>query len=431
MPKAAADTIAAVATPPGTGGIGIVRISGADISPVGRGILSSGKIPPPRRAVREKFTGADGGVIDSGLCLYFRAPHSFTGQDVLELHGHGGAAVSGGVLSRCLELGARPAEPGEFTLRAYLNGKLDLAQAEAVADLINANAAGAARAAANSLSGAFSRRAKHLGGSLLALRRDMEASLDFADEETGAPVDFSARLGGLLREAEQFLADSEQGARLSRGLTAAVVGAPNVGKSSLFNRLCGEDAAIVSSAAGTTRDIIFREVVVGGVVLRLADTAGLRGRAGEIEKEGMARALKAAEGADFVILVRDNGSAPEIRAAEILTVHNKTDIRGIPAGAKDGEIYVSAKTGAGLDDLRAAITGMGGGSEAPFTARARHVAALKEAVSCITEAQNCGAQAELAASWLASAQSAAESLLGAADDEKLLGEIFSRFCVGK
>ena len=419
MPKAAADTIAAVATPPGTGGIGIVRISGSDISPVGRGILSSGKIPPPRRAVYEKFTGADGGVIDSGLCLYFRAPHSFTGQDVLELHGHGGAAVSGGVLSRCLELGARPAEPGEFTLRAYLNGKLDLAQAEAVADLINANAAGAARAAANSLSGAFS------------LRRDMEASLDFADEETGAPVDFSARLGGLLREAEQFLADSEQGARLSRGLTAAVVGAPNVGKSSLFNRLCGEDAAIVSSAAGTTRDIIFREVVVGGVALRLADTAGLRGRAGEIEKEGMARALKAAEGADFVILVRDNGSAPEIRAAEILTVHNKTDIRGIPAGEKDGEIYVSAKTGAGLDDLRAAISDMGGGSEAPFTARARHVAALKEAVSCITEAQNCGAQAELAASWLASAQSAAESLLGAADDEKLLGEIFSRFCVGK
>ena len=435
MPKAAADVIAAAATPPGAGGIGIVRLSGADVSLFGREILSSKKLPPPRHATCEKFLRKDGGIMDAGICLYFCAPHSFTGQDVLELHGHGGAAVLGGVLSRCLELGARPAEPGEFTLRAYLNGKMDLAQAEAVADLVNARAAAAARAAANSLTGAFSRRAAVLGAALTELRADMEAALDFADEETGAARDFSARTDELSRRAEEFLAQCEQGARLANGMTAAIMGAPNAGKSALFNRLCGEDAAIVSATAGTTRDLILRDIEICGMPVRLADTAGLRPRAGEVEKEGIARAIKAAEKADLVLHVRENGdTAPAIKTtAAVLEVQNKTDLRGIPAGRRGGAVYISAKTGEGMDELRAAIAEIGGigATEAPFTARTRHIAALQEGARCIAEARGCGAHAEIAAAWLASAQDSISSLTGAVDDEKLLGEIFSRFCIGK
>ncbi len=435
MPKAGTDLIAAVATPAGAGGIGIIRISGGDVLPVARGVLASGKPPPPRHASYEKFTAADGSILDAGVCLYFRAPHSFTGQDILELHGHGGDAVLAGVLARCLELGARPAEAGEFTLRAYLNGKMDLAQAEAVADLINANNAAAARAAANSMSGAFSARAKKLSAAIAALRADMETALDFADEETGAARDFAARTIALAQDAAQFLAQCEQGARLASGITAAIVGAPNVGKSSLFNRLCGEDAAITSAAAGTTRDLIARDIAVCGVSARLADTAGLRGNAGDIEKEGIARARRAAENAGIVLWVRAGENAPlgiPIKGA-VLEVQNKTDARNIPSGRRNGAIYVSTKTGEGVEELRAAIAeaaGMGD-SAPPWTARARHVAALKESARYIAAAAECGAHAEIAAAWLSSAQDAAASLTGAFDDEKLLGEIFSRFCIGK
>ncbi|MBE8158006.1 MAG: GTP-binding protein, partial [Betaproteobacteria bacterium] len=243
------------------------------------------------------------------------------------------------------------------------------------------------------------------------------------------------RTGALLRRAEQFLSQCELGARLARGISAVIVGAPNAGKSSLFNRLCGEDAAIVSAEAGTTRDLIFRDVGIGGVSVRLADTAGLRPRAGEIEKEGIARALRTAENADIVLLIRDHeGGAPEIKTdAAVVVVQNKTDARKIPAGRRNGAVYISAKTGEGMDGLHAAIAEIAGGatSEAPFTARARHVAALQETARCIAEANNCGAHAEIAAAWLASAQNAVASLTGAVDDEKLLGEIFSRFCIGK
>lgn len=443
MRKAASDLIAAAATPPGAGGIGIVRISGGDVSPVARGILSSGKLPPPRYATREKFVAADGAVLDDGVCLYFRAPHSFTGDDVLELHGHGGGAVLRGVLERCFQLGARAAEAGEFTMRAYCNGKMDLAQAEAVADLINAGSESAARAAANSLDGAFSRRAQKLAAELTKLRAELEAALDFADEETGAPADFSARIKNLSRETENFLSQCRRGAKLAEGITVAIVGAPNAGKSSLLNALCGEDAAIVAAAAGTTRDLIVRDVVFGGVPARLQDTAGLRETAGEIEKEGIARAAKAAQNADIVLLVRDDENAPPIKTpASVLHIRNKIDLHSIAPGIRDGAVYISAKTGAGVDDLRAAIAAIVGDSDSElvgadgkvvpsFTARTRHLAALNASLHCFSEAQNAGAHAEIAAAWLSSAHEHIASLTGGTDDEKLLGEIFSRFCIGK
>ncbi|MGI9298304.1 MAG: tRNA uridine-5-carboxymethylaminomethyl(34) synthesis GTPase MnmE [Gammaproteobacteria bacterium] len=446
MRKAAADPIAAAATPPGAGGIGIVRVSGGDVAAVARGILSSGELPPPRHAKREKFVAADGAILDDGVCLYFRAPHSFTGQDVLELHGHGGGAVLRGVLERCFQLGARAAEAGEFTMRAYCNGKMDLAQAEAVADLINAGSASAARAAANSLDGAFSRRAQTLAAELTKLRAELEAALDFADEDTGAPADFSARIGVLSRETEKFLAQCRQGAKLAEGITVAIVGAPNTGKSSLLNTLCGEDAAIVAAAAGTTRDLIVRDIAFGGVPARLLDTAGLRETAGEIEQEGIARAVRAAQNADLVLAVRDGEDAPQIdTSSAVLHIRNKIDLHNIAPGVRDGFVYVSAKTGAGIDDLRIAITaaagggadfgggvsGADGGIIPSFTARARHLAALDESLRCFAEAQNAGMHAEIAAAWLSSAHGHIASLTGGTDDEKLLGEIFSRFCIGK
>ena len=440
MPKAATDLIAAIATPPGAGGIGIIRISGGDVASVARGALASGKLPPPRYASREQFVAADGAVLDDGVCLYFRAPHSFTGQDVLELHGHGGAAALRGVLERCFQLGARPAEAGEFTMRAYCNEKMDLAQAEAVADLINAGSAAAARAAANSLDGAFSRRARALGKTLAELRADVEAALDFADEETGAPSDFAARIGALSRETAAFLAQCARGAKLAEGISVAVVGAPNAGKSSLFNALCGEDAAIVAAAAGTTRDLVVRDIAFGGVPARLWDTAGLREDAGEVEKEGIARAVKAAQNADLVLAVRDGDSPPETHSSSaVLHVRNKIDLHTIAPGVRGGAAHVSAKTGAGIEELRAAVaafasgeSGDAGGEFAPaFTARARHLAALDESLRCLAEAQNAGTQAEIAAAWLSSAHEYIASLTGGTDDEKLLGEIFSRFCIGK
>ena len=434
MLKAATETIVAIATPPGAGGIGIIRISGGDISTVAGGVLASGTLPPPRRVVREKFIGGGGELLDDGVCLYFAAPHSFTGQEVLELHGHGGGAALRDILARCLQLGARLATAGEFTLRAYLNNKMDLAQAEAVADLINANTVAAARAAANSLSGTFSRRANAIAETLTALRADVEAALDFADEETGIVEDFTARIHVLRQEVAAFLAQCERGARLASGMTAAIVGAPNAGKSSLLNQLCGEDAAIVAAVAGTTRDLVVRDIEICGMAVRLIDTAGLRDGAGEIEKEGMARAINTAATADIVLLVCDDDDAPSVQtSATVLLVQNKTDIRGLLAGRRDGAIYISAKSGAGVEELRAAIAEVGGMGETlpAFSARARHVAALGESLQHIGEAEKCGTQAEVAAAWLASAHGALSSLTGAVDDEKLLGEIFSRFCIGK
>lgn len=439
--KAPADLIAAAATPPGASGISVIRISGSGAPDLAKKILQGGAPPPPRMAARRRFVDAGGGVIDDGICIFFRAPRSFTGQDMLELQGHGGGAVQNAVLARCYELGARPAEPGEFTLRAYLNGKIDLAQAEAVADLIGAGSEAAARAAARALGGEFSRRATSLAASMDSLRADMEAALDFADEDTGEDASCAARLEQIESEAAAFLRECEQGAKLASGACAVIAGRPNVGKSSLLNRLCMENAAIVSAAAGTTRDPVSRDIILGGLPVRLTDTAGVRNSPGEIEREGISRALSAAQDADVLILVDDGenetnaGEQPQIPAyGEIVRVRNKTDLLNVPAGWRGDILHISAKTGEGMDALRDAIAKAAGSGEsdaAPFTARARHVEALRECLRHLGSAREHAAQPELAAAWLSSARDAASSLTGGFDDEALLGEIFSRFCIGK
>ena len=455
--RAAEDAIAAVATPPGFGGVGIVRISGGDLSAIVRGIISP---PPlrPRMASFRKFLDGEGGAIDEGLCLHFPPPNSFTGQEVLELHGHGGGAVMRALLSRCFELGARLAEPGEFTLRAHLNGRMDLSQAEAVADLINANTAAAARAAAQSMGGALSRRAKSLSDSIVALRAEMEAGMDFADEDLGAADSFAGRLDEARRDAEDFLEQCERGAKLAGGMSAAIVGEVNTGKSSLLNRLCEEDAAIVSAAPGATRDLIVRDIAINGMAVRLTDTAGLRAAPGEIEKEGVARAVRAAREADIILWVADNDREESAAAlarclnlqdgqdsqtdamlpddfnpAMVLRVRNKIDLSAHRPGCREGTAYVSAKTGAGIGELRAAIANIGGIGESPppFSARERHAAALRECVRHLQSAQAAAGELEIAAAWLSEARASLASFAGNSDDEQLLAEIFSRFCVGK
>jgi tRNA modification GTPase len=432
--QATNELIAATATPPGIGGVSVIRISGSDMAAFAKKILSISTLPPPRVATRTAFVNSNHQPLDDGICLYFQAPHSFTGQDVLELHGHGGSAVVRSVLTRCLELGARLAEPGEFTLRAHLNGKLDLAQAEALADLINANSAAAARAAVHSLSGDFSKRAQGLSEKLAKLRADMEALMDFADEEISTNEAPTHRLAELLEDASNFLEQCEQGTRLSTGMTAAIIGHPNAGKSSLLNQLCRENAAIVTSIPGTTRDPVFRDIEANGLTLRIVDTAGLRDSTNVIEREGITRAHAEAEKADLVLLIDDGKGVPEITVSgTLLRVRNKIDLDEMLPDVRDGVVYLSAKTGTGIEALRTEIARIGSITEvsAPFSARIRHVDALRQSVAHLRQSHANAAQMEVAAAWLASAQRTLESLTGAFDDEDLLGEIFSRFCVGK
>ena len=430
--------IAAAATPPGRGGVGIVRVSGGSVEKIAGGILPR-KLPPARRAVFTSFLDAEGEAMDNGIALYFPAPRSLTGQEVLELQGHGGPGVVRRVLSRCFDLGARAAEPGEFALRAYLNGKMDLAQADAVADIVNAESAAAARAAARSLTGVFSREIRSASDSLEAARAGVEAAMDFADEELdennfAAPA-LTEAIGGL----ERLLARAGQGAILTEGAAAAIVGPPNAGKSSLLNCLAEEDAAIVSPAPGTTRDAVLREVCVGGARLRLADTAGLREEAGEVEKEGIRRTRKIAGEADVVLVVGDERRGPGVdldfggEGGEVILVRNKIDLDGVEAGLREGVVYVSARTGAGLDVLRGEILRAAGvrESEAPFSARERHLRALGSALEFARDARRDWAHPELAAENLRHARDALAGITGGFGDEELLGEIFSRFCVGK
>ena len=441
--------IAAAATPPGRGGVGIVRVSGGSVEKIAGGILPR-KLPPARRAVFTSFLDAEGEAMDNGIALYFPAPRSLTGQEVLELQGHGGPGVVRRVLSRCFDLGARAAEPGEFALRAYLNGKMDLAQADAVADIVNAESAAAARAAARSLTGVFSREIRSASDSLEAARAGVEAAMDFADEE----LDENNFAGPALTEAigrlERLLARAGQGAILTEGAAAAIVGPPNAGKSSLLNCLAEEDAAIVSPAPGTTRDAVLREVCVGGARLRLADTAGLREEAGEVEKEGIRRTRKIAGEADVVLVVGDERRGPGVdldldfggeggeggegvEGGEVILVRNKIDLDGVEAGLREGVVYVSARTGAGLDVLRGEILRAAGvrESEAPFSARERHLRALGSALEFARDARRDWAHPELAAENLRHARDALAGITGGFGDEELLGEIFSRFCVGK
>lgn len=443
-----ADTIAAIATAPGRGGIGVVRVSGLDLTALARGVL--GRLPEPRRAVLACFADRAGRAIDQGIALYFPAPHSFTGESVLELQGHGGPAVLRLLLERCLELGARLAEPGEFTLRAFLNDKMDLAQAESVADLIDAASAEAARSAMRSLQGEFSSRVRGLVAALVDLRMLVEATLDFPEEEVDflEAADARVKLAGLMQRLQEVQCSARQGRLLRDGVQVVLIGQPNVGKSSLLNRLAGEEVAIVTPVAGTTRDTVRECIEIEGVPLHIIDTAGLREARDEVEQIGIQRTWAAAEKAGLALLLIDatRGLAAEDEAIlarlppgmPAVRVFNKIDLLGEPARAEAGggqaEIRLSAKTGEGVELLRRHLLQAAGWErtgEGVFLARERHLAALAEAQQHLQEAGRDWQQIEILAEELRLAQEALNSVTGEFTADDLLGEIFARFCIGK
>ncbi len=452
MPPRSNDTIAAVATAPGRGGIGVVRVSGNRLAGFAASI--AGKLPEPRRAMLATFAGADGAAIDQGLLLYFPAPHSFTGEDVLELHGHGGPVVMQMLLARCLELGARLAEPGEFTRRAFLNDKLDLAQAEAVADLIEAASAQAARSALRSLSGEFSREVHALTEALKELRMLVEATLDFPEEEIDPLRDTDAvpRLERLRADLAALRRRAREGSLLRSGLTVVLAGLPNVGKSSLLNRLAGEERAIVTEIAGTTRDAVRETIHVEGIPLHVIDTAGLRETEDPVEKIGIARTWQEIERADVVLQIVDAraGVTPADHAIDVrlpagvtrIVVENKCDLAGLAAGRSEQDaegrrrvhLALSAKTGAGMEllhDELLKVAGWQGHGEDAILARERHLEALAEAANRLDAAAAQLAQFELCAEELRLAQEALSRITGEFGADDLLGLIFSRFCIGK
>ncbi len=447
----AADTIAAVATPPGRGGVGIVRVSGPLAPAIAESLL--GRCPAPRYALFARFRDAGGGVLDQGLALYFPAPASFTGEHVLELHGHGGPVVMDLLLGRICALGARPAAPGEFSQRAFLNGKLDLAQAEAVADLVAAGTAEAARAAVRSLEGALSSRVADLTARLVALRTHVEGAIDFAEEDieflTESAVD--QRLEDLLRRLAGLEEQAHRGRLLQEGIQAAIVGRPNVGKSSLLNRLAGRETAIVSEFPGTTRDLLRESLDLDGVPLRLVDTAGLRDSTDPVEREGVRRAWDALARADHVLLVVDDrdGLAAEERALlervpagpVVTMVRNKIDLTGgapgrVAATGDPVELRVSARTGAGIDALRTHLRGGAGPVDGAgvFAARRRHLDALRRTREQLFEGRRqwrAHHAPELLAEDLRAAHRALGEITGAFTSDELLDRIFSTFCIGK
>ncbi len=458
------DPIVAVATAAGRGGIGIVRASGADLRPVLEGVLGIERaaLLRPRHAMLAPFLDAGGTPIDEGIALLFPAPHSYTGENVLELQGHGGAVVLQMLLARCLQaghaIGLRVAAPGEFTRRAFLNERLDLAQAEAVADLIDASTEVAARSANRSLVGAFSLRIRQLVEALLDLRTLVEATLDFPEEEIDflQASDARGRLASIRAQLDDVLLRSRQGAVLRQGLNVVLVGAPNVGKSSLLNALAGEEVAIVTPIAGTTRDRIVQRVAVHGIALNIIDTAGLRATDDPVERLGIERTLAEAARADVVLHLID-AQVPAAdaealaqvhahvgRGVPLLTVVNKIDLTGAPPQRSAERITLSAKTGAGIDGLRDALLEVAGwthetSGESVFLARERHLQALTRAQQNLTAAVALAdvehgygnAQLELFAEELRLAGNALGEITGEVTADDLLGRIFSRFCIGK
>ena len=443
---AATDTIAAIATAPGAGGIGIVRLSGPQARGIGEAIV--GAVLAQRIAQHRSFRDRTGDSIDDGIVLYFQAPHSYTGENVVELQAHGSAPVLARLLRTCVDYGARQARPGEFTERAFLNDKLDLAQAEAVADLIAAGSDAAARAARRSLNGEFSRRVDDVLERLTALRVYVEASLDFPEED----IDFLAhpalrqRLDHTVAALAQLRREAGRGVRLREGLHVVIIGAPNTGKSSLLNALAAEDRAIVADIAGTTRDVLREALVLDGIALTLVDTAGLRDSTDAIEAEGVRRAHAELARADLVLAVLDarEPTVPEALLAameglpHVLWLHNKADLADQSAhteAASAGQhLWLSARTGDGLDALRVALReAAGAGGEGAFSARARHLVALDETAVALTRAQDHlrAGGGDLAAEELRLAQCALGEITGTLAADDLLGRIFSDFCIGK
>lgn len=435
------DTIAAIATPPGMGGVCVIRISGKRAPDIARQL--AGKVPAPRLATLATLRNAQNEVIDQGLLLYFPAPHSFTGENVLELHGHGGIAVSEALLQAVLAAGARLAEPGEFSRRAFINGKMDLAQAEAVADLIAARSQAAVLAANRALQGEFSRLVNQLADEVYALRRYIEAALDFPEEEIDflAEGDIEARLLAFGEALDKVLVQSAQGRLLNEGIQLAIVGKPNAGKSSLLNALLGEERAIVTEQAGTTRDIVREQLLIHGIPVSILDTAGLRDSDDLVEQEGIRRARAAMESADIILWLID-GSDPQppcdIAAPvgkTLLQVWNKAD-RAMPE-SDDIRLWISAKTGEGIDALKTEIARLAGqenSEETPFIARVRHVDALRRAKTHYQQAlaQMRGWRAgELIAEDLRQVHDILGEITGKITADDLLGSIFSSFCIGK
>ncbi len=448
MQKNNADTIVAIATASGAGGIGVVRVSGTLSAHIATQIL--GQCPAPRYAAYLPFFDAQQAVIDRGIAIFYQNPHSYTGEDVLELQGHGGTALMQLLLARCIALGARQAEPGEFTRRAYLNDKMDLAQAEAVADVINASTVEAARSAMRSLSGEFSNQINHVLTKLIQLRIYVEACLDFPEEE----IDFitqgkvAEKLAAIQKELAIVSEKAKQGSLLREGMQIVLVGQPNVGKSSLMNQLSGEEVSIVTSIAGTTRDSIKNIIQINGLPLNIIDTAGLRETNDEVEKIGIARTYRALENAQVAILLVDAAHGIGEDEKIVLTrlpqeitkiwVHNKIDTTGEPAkfveNAGEAHIYLSAKTGEGIELLKQHLLNIAGyqqNAEGVFMARTRHLEALKSVDIHLGLAQRNINQAELAAEELRLAQEALSSITGEFTPDDLLGEIFSKFCIGK
>ncbi len=452
------DTIAAQATPSGRGGVGIIRISGANALSITRQLCQRDLNFTPRFAHFCRFRNADRQVLDEGLVLYFPAPHSFTGEDVVELQGHGGPVVMASLLKRVVELGARVARPGEFSERAFLNDKIDLAQAEAIADLIDSASEQAARSALRSLQGAFSDRINVLLEQLIALRMYVEAAIDFPEEE----IDFLGDgkvlqdLDSIRAQLQQVLQEASRGVLLKEGMKVVLAGKPNAGKSSLLNALSGRDAAIVTAIAGTTRDVLREHIHLDGMPLHITDTAGLRESPDEVEQEGIRRAWAEIRAADRVLMLVDAREAgAEIEPEKIwpefvrelpdqnrLTlVVNKIDLLEqspcVMQSINTPAIFLSAKTGNGVDLLREHlknVMGFGGEAEGSFTARQRHIDALKKAQQAIEQGRAQLVQSgagELLAEDLRLAQEYLGEITGRFTPDDLLGRIFSSFCIGK
>lgn len=446
MSLPSADAIAAVATAQGRGGVGVVRISGHDLKTLACGIL--GRLPKARHATFTNFLDDKGDTIDQGIALYFAAPHSYTGEHVLELQGHGGPAVLNMLLQRCVDLGARLAQPGEFTFRAYSNNKMDLAQAESVADLIDANSTEAARSALRSLSGEFSSAIHEMVDALIQLRMLVEAMLDFPEEEVDR-LDIGRRdsmLEDIRKQLQHTLDTAKQGSLLREGAHIVIAGQPNVGKSSLLNKLSGEEVALVSEIPGTTRDVIRQAIQLQGVPLYIIDTAGLRESEDVVENMGIKRTHQTLHLADLILLILDASKGItfqdriilEALPAEIprLLVFNKQDLLSgeAPPVSKNQSIYVSAKTGEGLEELRAMLlkaVGWRAQESGVFMARERHLRALQAAHSHLSLAKEVLASPELFAEELRLAQRSLSEITGEFTPDDLLGEIFSRFCIGK